>query len=144
MNKKHLSLYSLKFNPFSPQVPVDALYLTPAMDHFCWRVQTQLTNEGGFATLSGDPGAGKSVTLRQLANRLGTQRDVSVGVLAHATPNIADFYREMGDIFGVSPGCTNAGVASRRCASVGRPIWRPLTFTWYCSRMRLRRCRQRC
>ena len=35
MNQKHLSLYSLKFNPFSPQVPVEALYVTPAMDHFC-------------------------------------------------------------------------------------------------------------
>jgi general secretion pathway protein A len=102
MNKKLLSLYSLKYNPFSPQVPVEALHVTPAIDHFCWRVETQLVNEGGFALLSGDPGSGKSVTLRQLASRLATQRDVSVGVLAHATSNIADFYREMGDIFGVT------------------------------------------
>lgn len=101
MNKKLLSRYSLKYNPFTAQVPVEALSVTPAIDHFCWRVETQLVNEGGFALLSGDPGAGKSVTLRLLANRLATQRDVSVGVLSHATSNIADFYREMGDIFGV-------------------------------------------
>jgi hypothetical protein len=37
-----------------------------------------------------------------LANRLATQRDVSVGLLSHDTSNIADFYREMGDIFGVT------------------------------------------
>ncbi|NND90639.1 MAG: ATP-binding protein [Granulosicoccus sp.] len=102
MNKKLLSGYSLKYNPFTAQVPVEALCVTPAIDHFCWRVETQLVNEGGFALLSGDPGAGKSVTLRLLASRLATQRDVSVGVLSHATSNIADFYREMGDIFGVT------------------------------------------
>lgn len=102
MNKKLLSLYSLKYNPFSPEVPVEALSLSPAMEHFCWRVESQLLDEGGFALLTGDPGTGKSVTLRLLANRLSTQRDVSVGVLAHATSNIADFYREMGDLFGVT------------------------------------------
>ncbi len=102
MNKKLLSLYSLKYNPFTAQVPVEALYVTPAIDHFCWRVETQLINDGGFALLSGDPGAGKSVTLRLLASRLATQRDVSVGVLSHATSNIADFYRELGDIFVVT------------------------------------------
>jgi len=44
----------------------------------------------------------KCVTLRVLAAKLDTQRDVSVGVLEHATSSIADFYREMGDIFGVT------------------------------------------
>ena len=28
MNKKLLSLYSLKFNPFSPDIPATALWLT--------------------------------------------------------------------------------------------------------------------
>ena len=102
MNKKQLSRYSLKFNPFTAQVPVEALYVSPAIDHFCWRVQTQLLSDGGFALISGDPGTGKSVTLRVLSSRLAAERDVSVGVLSHATSNIADFYREMGDIFGVT------------------------------------------
>ncbi len=35
MNKKLLSLYSLKYNPFSPQVPVEALLISPAIEHFC-------------------------------------------------------------------------------------------------------------
>lgn len=102
MNKKLLSLYSLKYNPFSPQVPVEALMISPAIDHFCWRVESQLVNEGGFALLTGDPGMGKSVTLRLLANRLATQRDISVGALSHATSHIGDFYREMGDVFGIA------------------------------------------
>lgn len=102
MNKKLLSLYSLKYNPFSPEVPVEALSISAPIEHFCWRVESQLLDEGGFALLTGDPGTGKSVTLRLLAHRLSTQRDVSVGVLAHATSNIADFYREMGDLFGIT------------------------------------------
>ena len=30
-----------------------------------------------------------------------TQRDVTVGVISRPQANIADFYREMGDLFGV-------------------------------------------
>ena len=49
MNRKLLALYGLKYNPFSPEVPNEALHVTPAIDHFCWRIETQLVNEGGFA-----------------------------------------------------------------------------------------------
>ena len=50
MKNKHLALHALKYNPFSPEVPSEALLITPAIDHFCWRVETQLISEGGFAT----------------------------------------------------------------------------------------------
>ena len=32
MSKKRLTSYSLKWNPFSPQVPVEALTVTPPID----------------------------------------------------------------------------------------------------------------
>jgi len=51
--------------------------------------------------IHGDPGTGKSVALRLLADRLGSQSDVTVGVINHPQSNLADFYREMGDIFTV-------------------------------------------
>ena len=38
MNKL-LSLYGLKWNPFLPDVPTEALYRTPRLDHFAWRVE---------------------------------------------------------------------------------------------------------
>jgi hypothetical protein len=41
------------------------------------------------------------VTLRILAERLSAQRDVKVGVLTRPQAGLADFYREMGDLFGV-------------------------------------------
>lgn len=100
MNKKLLSLYGLKWNPFAPDVPVEALHVTPRIDSFCWRVE-QLSSEGGFALVTGSPGVGKSITLRILAERLSAQRDVKVGVLTRPQAGLADFYRELGDLFGV-------------------------------------------
>lgn len=51
--------------------------------------------------IHGDPGTGKSVPMRLLAERLARLPDVTVGAIAHPQSNLADFYREMGDIFGV-------------------------------------------
>jgi len=101
MNKKLLALYGLKWNPFSPELPTEALHVTPAIDSFCWRIEQTLVREGGFALITGDPGTGKSVVLRLLAERLARQRDITVGAMTHPSSNLADFYREMGDLFGV-------------------------------------------
>jgi type II secretory pathway predicted ATPase ExeA len=101
MNKKLLSLYGLKWSPFSSEVPTEALYLTPRVESFCWRIE-QLASEGGFALVTGDSGVGKSVTLRILAERLAAQRDTKVGVFTRPQAGLADFFREMGDLFGVA------------------------------------------
>jgi general secretion pathway protein A len=100
MNKKLLGLYGLKFNPFSPQVPVSALFTLPQVENFCWRIEQQI-GEGGFALAVGDPGAGKSAALRILSERLSSLRDLSVGSLTRPQANSADFYRELGHLFGV-------------------------------------------
>jgi type II secretory pathway predicted ATPase ExeA len=100
VNKKLLSLYGLKWNPFAAEVPAEALYVSARLDSFSWRVE-QLVGEGGFALVSGLPGVGKSVTLRVLLERLSGLRDVRLGVLTRPQAGIADFYREMGALFGV-------------------------------------------
>jgi type II secretory pathway predicted ATPase ExeA len=96
-----LHLFGLKWNPFSADVPVEALWRFPKLQHFCWRIENQV-REGGFALITGDPGTGKSVTLRILASHLASLRDVQVGVLTRPQSAIADFYRELGQLFGVA------------------------------------------
>lgn len=101
MNKKLLNLFGLKWNPFAPDVPTEALVRTPKLDSFCWRVE-QLARDGGFALVTGDPGTGKSVALRILADRLARLPQVVVGCVEHPQSRVTDFYREMGDLFGVA------------------------------------------
>ena len=100
MNKKLLALYGLKFNPFSQQVPASALWASPPIESFCWRIEHQ-AGEGGFALAVGDPGSGKSAALRILAERLGNVRDLSLGILSRPQAQVADFYRELGHLFSV-------------------------------------------
>jgi general secretion pathway protein A len=102
MNHNLKALYGLKFNPFTPDLPLEALHLTAKLDDFAWRIEQGLAHEGGFALITGEPGTGKSVALRVLAERLERLREVTVGCLEHPQSNLADFYREMGDIFGVA------------------------------------------
>ena len=100
MNKKPLALFGLKWNPFSPDVPVEALFVTPEVRNFCWRVEN-LVREGGFALIAGAPGLGKSIAMRLVAERLASLRDVVVGAIEHPRSRTADFYRELAHIFGV-------------------------------------------
>jgi type II secretory pathway predicted ATPase ExeA len=97
---KLLSLYGLKFHPFRPDVPIEALFTSPAVDSYLRRVELGIA-DGGFAMLTGDPGTGKSVALRLLAERLRALPDVLVGTIEHPQSRTMDFYRELGDLFGV-------------------------------------------
>ena len=65
------------------------------------RIEKAQIKEGGFALVTGDPGMGKSVVLRLLAERLERLPEIEVGALARPQGNLADFYRELGDLFGV-------------------------------------------
>jgi general secretion pathway protein A len=98
--KKLLSLWSLKWNPFSPELPSEALLVTARIENFAWRVE-QLVQEGGFALIAGESGTGKSVALRIVAQRLAALRDVLVAALERPQSKTADFYRELGDLFAV-------------------------------------------
>jgi general secretion pathway protein A len=100
MNHQLLALFGLKWNPFSADVPVEALWRSPQLDHFCWRMES-LVREGGFALVTGDPGTGKSVSLRLLAQHLGAIPEAQTRVLTRPQSAMSDFYRELGQLFGV-------------------------------------------
>lgn len=101
MNPKLKALYGLKFHPFRPDVPIEALYVTPQVDSFLRRVELGIA-DGGFVSITGEPGSGKSVALRLLADRLRRLPNVTVGVIEHPQSRTNDFYREMGDLFGIA------------------------------------------
>ncbi len=100
-NKKLLALYGLKWNPFLPDLPVEALWPPPQIDNFLLRVEN-LVMDGGFALICGEPGLGKSKSLQLLAQRLSRLTDVVVGVMERPQSNLGDFYRELGELFGVN------------------------------------------
>ena len=95
-----LSAYGLKWNPFLPGAPVEGLYVAPRCESFTRRCETYLS-EGGFVMVTGAPGSSKSATLRIVDDRLSRMRDVAVRAIAHPQSRITDFYRELGDLFGV-------------------------------------------
>ena len=130
MSKKLRALYSLKYNPFCQEVPSSALFVSPDMEHFCWRIENQL-DEGGFALVTGAPGAGKSAALRIVAERLGNLGDVKVGILTRPQASVADFYRELGDLFGVTLTPSNRwwgakALRQRWIAHIDSSLYRPV------------------
>lgn len=133
MKTKLTALYSLKYNPFTPDVPITAIHAYAGLENFCWRFEHNFIREGGFALVSGDPGTGKSVALRLLADKLNQLRDVQVGVLTHSSARLSDFYRELGDIFGVPLSAHNRwggfkGLRERWQQHLDSTLLRPVLF----------------
>jgi general secretion pathway protein A len=93
-NKKLLALYGLKWNPFLPDIPSEALWHPPHVGEFIFRLEN-LVMDGGFALISGEPGLGKSKLLQLVSNRLTQIEDVTVGVMERPQSSLADFYREL-------------------------------------------------
>ncbi len=100
-NKHLLNLFGLKWNPFLPNIPVESLWPAPELDTFLFQIEN-LVMDGGFALMCGEPGLGKSKNLQYLAHRLERLENVVVGVMERPQSSLADFYREMGDLFGVN------------------------------------------
>jgi len=99
--KKLLALYGLKWNPFLPDIPAEALWLPPSLQDFVFRLET-LVIDGGFALITGEPGLGKSKLLQLVSNKLSQIEDVKVGVMERPQGSLADFYRELGSLFDVN------------------------------------------
>ena len=55
MNPTLLALYGLKWNPFSTELPTEAVYVPTKVENICLRIEQALIREGGFA----EAGAGE-------------------------------------------------------------------------------------
>jgi type II secretory pathway predicted ATPase ExeA len=102
MNERTLhDLYGLKYDPFQPAVPDEALWEPKEVAGFLSRA-VLLASMGGFAQVTGEPGTGKSKVLQRLAWQLSRIPGVVVGVMERPQSRLMDFYRELGRIFGVN------------------------------------------
>jgi len=94
------ALYGLKWNPFVEEAPLENFVREAALEPFVRRLEL-LCEQGGFALVSGDAGCGKSVTLRLVVHELEKIPDLQVRLLSRPQSFVGDFYRELGDLFGV-------------------------------------------
>lgn len=127
---KLLSQYGLKYNPFLPAIPDDDIWTPPGFDSFFFRLEN-IVLDGGFAMITGDPGLGKSKTLQLLSSKLKQIGDVVVGVMERPQSTLADFYRELGDLFGITLSISNryGGFKSLRAkwkAHISATLFRPI------------------
>ena len=102
MNRRLTTHYGLKWNPFGSDVPEESLRVSSPVNSFCWRVENHLVRHGGFALVTGEPGTGKSATMRMLAHGLERIDGVCVATLTHPSSSLVDFYREMGEAFSIT------------------------------------------
>jgi len=99
MQKLH-ALYGLKWNPFLSEIPTEALIKDESTKKFCFRVE-QVVMDGGFAIVTGEPGTGKSITLRHLNAHLTEIPELTVRIITRPQSGIGDFYRELSELFNV-------------------------------------------
>ena len=100
VDRRLLAQYGLKYHPFNGDIPPSAIWSPPASELFISRVK-MLSSHGGFAGLWGDVGLGKSKLLHLLSYRLEQIPDLKVGVMQRPQSTLSDFYRELGELFGV-------------------------------------------
>lgn len=99
--KRKLKAYGLKWDPFSREVPAEALFRSALVESLCWRTEHVLLEDGGFASVIGEPGTGKSACMRLLEEHLLRNSGAKVVALEHASGSVSSFYREIGDRFAV-------------------------------------------
>ena len=61
MNPKLQSLNGLKFHPIRPDIPIEALFTTPAVDSFLRRVQLGIADDGYRVVMNSNRNGGQTV-----------------------------------------------------------------------------------
>jgi len=106
MSQDIQTYYGLKWNPFTTDKPVEGIVTSERWDQFFWRIEN-LIMDGGFGMITGDPGVGKSTTMRALFDKISQIKDVQVQQITRPQSGLSDFYRELGQLFKLDLKVTN-------------------------------------
>jgi len=99
--RRKLNAYGLKWDPFSREAPAEGLFRSALAESLCWRTEHVLLEDGGFASVIGEPGTGKSACMRLVEQHLLRNSSAKVVALEHTSGSVSSFYRELGERFGV-------------------------------------------
>ena len=129
-HKKLMALYGIKWNPFSTDIPIEGIIADAKVQKFSWRVEN-LVMDGGFAMITGPVGSGKSVSMRLIAHNLSKLQDVRVAEISRPQSSVADFYRELGNLFGMDLQVTNRfgsyrSLRDKWMAHIENTLFRPI------------------
>ena len=144
MTKKLLALYGLKRNPFLADVPPEALFVSPGVDAFAFRLEKPRSRRRYVALSTEEPGTGKSVVCRLLAHRLQLLPELEDGVdlgrnlWSRLGPRSTVNSEIMLDSVNLSP--ITDGERSSPYATSGARTSPPLCFDPCYSSMKLSRC----
>jgi general secretion pathway protein A len=111
-------------------VPNNSLIESQKINNFCWRIEN-LVIDGGYGLITGNPGTGKSGILRILDHRLSQIPDIHVGLISRPQSGIADFYRELSEIFCVDFKSSNQwggykGLRKKWAEHIDTHLFRPI------------------
>lgn len=93
--------FGLKFNPFDKEIATDKLYASQDMKELDSRLKYMLENRG-ICLIVGEPGSGKSTSLRKLTENLNRSL-YKPCYLALTTLTVKEFYQAMASLLGETP-----------------------------------------
>lgn len=96
-----LQYFGLKFNPFTKEVPADKLYISQDLQELEQRLK-YLQNTRGIGLVAGEPGAGKSTTLRRFVSELNPSLYRHC-YFSLATVTVSEFYQGLALELGEQP-----------------------------------------
>ncbi len=105
----YLDHFSLKSEPFSKEIDDNKLWL-PESKRSIVDELVACVHERKHATVTGDPGVGKTCVLRALRHALGSEQDIRLTYCHNVTLGRRDFYRHVCHALGIPYGCTAGDV----------------------------------
>jgi len=97
----YLQFYGLTFNPFDKSIPAEHVFESSDYQQFASRME-YFKSVRGFALIYGEPGSGKTTSLRVFTARLNPQL-FRVIYLPLASVTVLDFYRHLAVGLGLEP-----------------------------------------